>query len=276
MDFLKALLKILDTKMEIPTSYGWFHLTFFFLSVASGVLLCFIPKMREGKTVRNFVLLTSVICILLEVYKQVNFCTSYSGETVTFALLYYSLPFQFCSIPMYAGLLSGIFRKGRVNESLLAFLATYSVFGGLCVMFYPTQVFIDTVGINIQTMFCHGAMITMGIYLFGTGTVKAEHKTVLKAIPVFVSAIVIAMALNEIVYYAGVPEGDSFNMFYISRHYDSTLPVYSLVHAALPYPLALIVYILVFTLAAYVILLVAMGISRLIRATVKRKIKNTI
>jgi hypothetical protein len=161
---------------------------------------------------------------------------------------------------MYMGLLAGITRKGKVHESLCAYLATYSIFAGICVMLYPVTVFVDTVGINIQTMFCHGSMIVIGVYLLATGYVKLEHKTILRAIPVFAICVTIASVMNEAAYYTGLLENHDFNMFFISRHAAPSLPVYSLVQEVVPFPFCLIIYVGAFTLASYLILLVAMGL----------------
>ena len=278
MEFIKDILRIIDTDMEIPEMYGWFHLLFFALSITGGVLLCAFHKKIGENRVPGIILAFSIATIILEIYKIINFCTDYSSETLAFNMQWYIFPFQFCSMPMYVGLLAGITRRGKVYESLCAFLATYAVFGGLCVMFYPDQVFIDTIGINIQTMFCHGAMITMGIYLYGSGHVKLKHKTILKALPVFATAIFVAMVMNEIAFYIGVPENDTFNMFFISRHFNSTLPLYSLIHNSLPFPIAVTIYFTGFSLAAYIMLLLAMGINKLakfIQTQIKGKIKTT-
>jgi hypothetical protein len=131
-------------------------------------------------------------------------------------------------------------------------------------MFYPNDVFIGEIGINVQTMICHGSMLTIGIYLYGSGYVKTEHKTILRAIPVFAVAVSIAALLNEVVYKSGILAGETFNMFFISPHFEGTLPVYSLVQKVVPFPWCLFIYIAVFTLAAYVMLLCAMGIRKLL------------
>ena len=131
-------------------------------------------------------------------------------------------------------------------------------------MIYPNDVFISTIGINIQTMICHGSMITIGIYLFATGHVKLEHKTILKAVPVFSVTVALAAVMNEISYQVGLLETETFNMFYISPYCDPHLLIYKDVQAVVPFPFCLIIYILGFTAAAYVILLLAMGIGKLV------------
>ncbi len=261
MEFFGQTIDALDASMETPTPYGWFHLLWFAISITVAVVLCIThPKVGGERRVRRVVAGVAILVTLLEIYKQFNFTFSYADGAVTADYQWYAFPWQFCSMPMYVGLLTMVFRRGRIHRSLCAFLATYAMFAGLCVMFYPNAVFIDTIGINIQTMVCHGSMITVGIYLWYSGYVKAEHKTILHALPVFASAIGVAMILNEIAYGTGLLNSEDFNMFYISPHQEPHLPVYSWVQEVVPFPFCLLIYLIGFTLASYCILLAVMGI----------------
>lgn len=261
MDFFQNFLRILDTAMTRPDSYGWFHLLSIALTAALTVFLCMRYQNRHEK-IRSMVLTVAVIVTLLEVYKQINYTFGYQ-DGITVDYQWYAFPFQFCSTPMYIGLLAGLTRKGKVHEAACAYLATYAVFAGLCVMVYPNDVFVETMGINIQTMVCHGTMICVGICLLATGYVKLEHKTILKAIPVFAVCVALAAVMNEIAYMTGLLETETFNMFFISPHCDPSLPVYSLVQQVVPFPWCLAIYILAFSLASYLVLLGAMGIQKL-------------
>lgn len=256
MDFLGKLLQALDARMETPGLYGWFHLLFFALSIVIAVLLCKYKKPTDS-FVRKLVLFTAILSILFEVYKQINYTFSYDGQTITGDFQWYAFPFQFCSTPMYVGLLAGIIKKGKVQDALYTYLATYALFGGLVVMVYPAQVFISTIGINIQTMVCHGAMLTVGSYLLYSRYIPLEHKTITKAIPVFLCLVAMAVVMNEIAYATGLLERETFNMFFISPHCEPSLPVYSIVQGIVPYPWCMIIYVLIFTLAAYLMLLSA-------------------
>lgn len=260
MEFLGELLEFLDAQMERPTMYGWFHLLFFAASVALGILLCIRYKQAEDGFLRKLLLIVSLLSIVLEGYKQINYTFSYDGQSIIADYQWYAFPFQFCSTPMYVGLLAGVLGRGKVRDALCAYLATYGLFGGLVVMLYPAQVFIGTIGINIQTMVCHGAMLTLGIYLLYTQQVKLEHKTILRAIPVFACLVAMAMVMNEIAYVTGLLQRETFNMFFISPHCEPSLPVYSLVQTLVPYPWCTIIYIAIFSLAAYVMLLIAMAV----------------
>ena len=76
--------------------------------------------------------------------------------------------------------------------------------------------------------------------------------------------------MNEIAYYTGLLETDEFNMFFISPHCTPSLPVYSIVQEIVPYPWCLIIYIAAFTLAAYFVLLVSMGVRKMIKTICRR------
>ncbi len=263
MDFLAKILEILDYQIETPTVFGWFHFLWIGLTVAVAAALCLWHKHSGTEDrVRRVVMGNAIFVIILEIYKMINYSFSYENG-ITFDFQWYAFPWQFCSTPMYVGLLAGIIRKGKVHESLMAYLATFSVFAGLCVTVYPGDVFTGTLGINIQSMICHASMVSVGIYLYFSGYVKAEHKTILKAIPVFAVCLGIAVILNEVMVLSGAVGDETFNMFYVSRHFDCTLPVYSLVHNAVPFPVNLIIYITGFSLAAYIMLLIATGIQKL-------------
>lgn len=261
MDFFRPILQIFNTKMTTPTAYGWFHILWLVIVGTLMVLAAVYGKNAGEKTVRRIVLITALVVIALEIYKQINYTFGDGSEVPSYQ--WYAFPFQFCSTPMYVGLLAGLTKKGKFHSSLCAYLATYAFFAGTCVMFYPGDVFISTVGINIQTMICHGSMPVVAVLLFSSGHVKAEIKTVVKALPVFLSCVGIAMVLNEVAYFSGILEEHTFNMFFISPHCEPSLAVYSLVQQVLPFPLCLIVYILGFTAAASIMLLLAMGIRSL-------------
>ena len=271
MHFIGKLLEILDADMKVPEMYGLFHLTFFILSITVGIWLCRYKKDGDERFVRKLLLVSAIIVIILEIYKQINYTFLYDGTKISSDYQWYSFPFQFCSTPMYVSLIASLIKSKRIHNALCAYLATFSVFAGLCVMLYPPQVFIDTIGINVQSMICHGSMISVGIYLLGTQYVKLTHRTILKAIPVFAVCVSIAFIMNEIAHLSGLLERETFNMFFISPYCEPSLPVYSIVQAHVPYPWCLIIYISVFSLAAYVILLIAMLINYTLQRTHEKK-----
>lgn len=257
MQAVGAILELLNAKMDTPQMYGCFHLFFFAVSVIAGIMLCRRRPKPDEAFIRKLLLLVSVVVIVLEVYKQINFSFHYDGKTITFDYQWYAFPFQFCSTPMYVGLLAAVVRNKKLHEYLCAYPATYGFFAGLCVMFYPSTVFIETIGINIQTMICHGSMVTIGIYLLFSGYVHPSVHTIRKALPVFAALVSMAMAMNELAFRAGLLETETFNMFFISPYCAPELPIYSLVQGLIPFPWCLILYVAGFTAAGAFLLVLA-------------------
>lgn len=273
MNFFEKILVGLDAKMEEPQAFGWFHLMCWGLVIIITTLLClYAVKHRndQEKLVRftRIVVLTySILGIILEIYKQLNF--SFNSTSGEWSYQWYAFPFQFCSTPMYVGLIAGCCKEGGFQKFLYSYLATFALFAGLSVMFYPGDVFTRTIGINIQTMVCHGGMVVMGIYLWFSKQVKFEFKTILKALSVFCVLVTVALIMNVIFNSTG--NTATFNMFFISPYLPCTLPILNMVYKAVPYPIFLIIYIIGFTLAAFIMLLVAIGINRLVKLKIRDK-----
>ena len=266
MDVLAWIFDFISLQMPDPHTFGFYHILWLVLTVELSVLLCVLYKRGKIKSVSRTVLAVSLFVVALEIFKQFYYNFSYDGE-IHFEYQWFIFPWQFCSMPMYVGVLAGLTR-GKLQKALYNFLATFAMFAGLCVMIYPEQVFTMSVWINIQTMLCHASMIVIGVFLFYTGAVKAEHKTVLGGVAVFSVAVAIAVGLNELACLVGIVPDHTFNMFFVSRHCEPSLPVYSTVQGLVPYPWCLLIYILGFGIAAYLVLLTVMLIKKI--ATAKK------
>ena len=277
METTRSFLQILDAQMTTPKPYGWFHLLTLGLTVLFTILLCVRGQHHSPQRIRSIVFGVAATVAVLEIYKQINYTFTLQGDTIVADYQWYAFPWQFCSTPMYIGLLAGRTRQGRFHEALCAYLATYAVFAGLCVMLYPVTIFTSTAAINIQTTFCHGSMIAIGAYLLATGYVKIERRTLYKAIPVFLTCVSLAVLMNEAAYFSGLLTREEFNMFFISRHCAPSLPVYSVVQQILPYPWCLLVYVAAFTAAGGLILAAAAGTRQCIflRSSARRQVPAT-
>lgn len=209
--------------------------------------------------------------ICLELYKQFIFSYSIVDGVITWEYQWYAFPFQFCSTPMYVALIGSLVKKGKFQECLYSFLATFGLFGGLIVMLVPSTVFMEYIGINIQTMVHHGLMIVIGVVLLSSKAVKLEHKTILKAGYVFLCLTALALLMNCLyVWYGGTHD---FNMFYISPYKESELLVFKDIQKVVPYAIFLLSYIVGFSLAGYIVLLIAMLINYIILS--RKKVGNS-
>ena len=254
--------------METPESYGAFH----FLSLAAviglTVLLCIRFRDAEEKTVRRILLAAWIIMVVLELYKQLvyTYDVTDAGKIVG-DFQWYAFPFQFCSTPLYVLPFAIFLREGTARDGTIAFLCTFSLFGGLAVMVYPNDVFISTIGINIQTMVHHGAQVALGIFLAVHNRKRLSPSHFLSALPIFTVLVTTAMLLNIGVHHALLANGqtDTFNMFFVSPYHPCTLPVLSSVYELVPYPIFLFIYLFGFSLVAALVYFVIYAITAPIR-----------
>jgi hypothetical protein len=252
----EQILAMLDGKMQEPNSFGWYHLLCLAIVVALCALIICKRKSFTPQRIRLNIGIAALLLILFEVYKQLNF--SYNAENDRWGYQWYAFPFQFCSTPMYVMLAATFLKNGKVQRSLYSFLATYGFFAGLAVMCYPNDVFIETIGINVQTMVHHGFMVVVGVFMYATGAVKISHKTILHALPTFAALVAIALTANILYWHVG-DRNQTFNMFFISPYYACTLPVLSAISETVPYFVFLACYILGFSIAGYVVSLLPMA-----------------
>ncbi len=271
MEFLNPLMEFLNGQMTRPSyftslSESWFHYLSLVLMVIGFVLIITRLKGASDAKVRKTVLGFAIVLILFEIYKQLNY--SYSND---WNYRWYAFPFQFCSTPMYVALLAGIIKKGKLQDALFAFLATFGFFAGFAVMLYPATVFVGTIGINIQTMVHHGGMAVLGIGLLAN-RVKLQSKTILAAMAVFTVLVVIAMGLN--LWHNAYIQDGTFNMFFINPIYDNDLPILSMVQPLVPYPVFLMTYVLGFTFVSYLMLVFAIGIKKVFKGRTQEALQT--
>ena len=272
MNWFEKLTHQFDYEIQTPKIFGVFHIVCIALVIALTVFLCKKYKDCPDKTFRVVLFVSWSAMVLLEMYKQINFSFSLSGEDAVWDYSWYAFPFQFCSTPIYV-LPFAIFGKdGKVRDAVLAFMATFSLFAGLTVYVYPEQVFISTLGIDIQTMVHHGLQVVLGIYITVRNKHRLNREFFLGGIYVLGVLILSAIILNESVHYLFVQLGidETFNMFFISRHYECTLPLLSLFASKIPNILVILIYSFGMTLAGFVVMQIQKGIIYLVENKINK------
>lgn len=264
MNAFEKILKILDARMTTPVPYGIFHLVSVVLIIGLTIFMCKKFHNPSDYTLRKILLIFSLIMIVLEIYKQLNFSYNHSNDVWDYE--WYAFPFQFCSTPMYITFLASIIKNEKIHDSLICFLATFSLFAGTAVMILPTTIYISTIGINIQTTVHHGFQIVLGVYLLSSGRIKLNFKdapkTMIKSAIVFSCLIVVAMIMN--IAYVNLGGTETFNMFFISPYFECSLPLLSIIYPLVPYIVFLLIYILGFTICGFIMLSIAIGIKNLV------------
>ena len=260
MLFLEKIHNFFDYQIACPVSYGGFHIVSLILIASITVAICKLSKDKDEKTERKIAFWFWIVILSLEIYKQLNYSISFEDGNFVWDYRWYIFPFQFCSSPLYVLPLVAFLPSGKVREALVAFLATFSLFAGLAVCIYPNDVYVETLGIDIQTTIHHGSQVILGIFFalkrLPLVTLNRKKNYLLGAVSVFSAFAGVAMLLNIAGYHLlnafGIDE--TFNMFFISPYFDCTLPILSLIDDLIPYPVFLILYLLGFALVAFIMM----------------------
>ena len=258
MNLFERIIHSLQKTMECPTNFGWFHIMFIIITLVGTILICKFYKNCSEKTTNKIVFIFWAVVILLEIYKQVEFSFVYEDGKGIWDYPVYIFPFQLCSSQFYILPFIFLLKDGKIRNAMIAYTITFSFFGGLAVFFYPNDVFIETIGINIQTMIHHGTQILLGVFLFTRYRKVFDFKFYVKSIFVFFVMLLIATVLDIAVYKHLVSMGntETFNMFFISPYFDCTLPILSIIYDKVPYFVFYLIYMLGFVLISYIIFIV--------------------
>jgi len=255
----KEILSFLETEMVRPEPYGGFHIIWVGLAIFTIIFLFFRRKRNTEKQLKYVLGIYGITAFILEALKQIIWSVDYNNITNTFIWDYqwYAAPFQLCTMPIYVCLICLFLKKGRLRDSLLSFMAYVTILGSVATAIIPNDVFVRDVLINIHTMWLHLGSLVVSVYLLMSKEVTVSRKDFIRAIITFVIFILIANTLNIIVYNSGVLNGETFNMFYISPYFESTLPVFDKIYTMVPYPVFLLIYFVALTLGAYIIYIIA-------------------
>ena len=266
MNFFERLLLFLQGTMNTPKAFGYFHIICIILTIVS---IIFLYQKRSEKNLKIVLLVYGIIAILLETIKQLIWSFNYDNITglVTWDYQWYAFPFQLCTTPIYVSLLCAFMKDNKVRKSLLSYMAYFTILGSIATIIMPDSCFTSDILVNIHTMWLHCGSLVVSVYLLLTNKVEINITNLKRSINVFLIFIGLALCLNIIIYNTGILNGETFNMFYISPYFESTLPVFNTIYIYVPYLVFLITYIVALTLGAFIIY----GISKLINYIIKRK-----
>jgi len=274
-------LEILKTGFnEAPQAFGWFHLMMDAIIVAAAVLFCIFFKDASDKKIRKVFLICWLILISLELYKELTYRHDWifdeNGKLLRVEYVWYLFPYQFCSTPFYI-LPFIIFSKNeKVRKACMSYVSTFVCFAGLMILILPGDVFVQQIGICIQTMVQRGLQLILGILttLYNRKTITKSFKNALNyywpSVVVFAIMASIAIVLNEVVVATNLANGQTFNMFFISRHFDCTLVLLRTIYKAVPYPVFLVGYLIGFALVGAIIYSLQVGIYLLVKFITSR------
>jgi hypothetical protein len=254
--FIEFLSPLFAWSMTNPVSYGgwatsWFHYVTFALIIVLAILLARFYQNKPVQQVYRFVFVVGVFMVLFEGGRQLFFVWQSGG-----VYPWYVFPFQFCATPIYISFLIR-FVPTKLKEAFMLYLGSFSLLGGILVMVLPNDIYLYSVYINFQTTYQHGSMIILGLIAL----MRVKHVTIkqfLSPVIIFATFLILAVGLNTL--HNEVINEPTFNMFFINPRYGTSLPILRDIYPLVPYFVFLMIYVLGFSLGAY--LLIAINNSK--------------
>ena len=258
MNAFERFVLAISATMDTPPMYGWLHLLFLGLTVLLTVLLLVLFQNADRRTERRILLAVWLTMLLAELYKQLVVSMTVEDGVAVWEYVWFYFPFQLCSTPLFVLPLAFLLPEGRVHRAAVSFLASFALFGGLVVMLYPASVLYHVIGVNFQTLIHHGLQVVSGIYLAARYRRASFSRFFSSATLTFLCLFSIALLSNVVFRSKGL------NMFYIGPYAPPPLEFLEELFRAIPYPLFLASYILLFTLVAALVLLLGRALGSLL------------
>lgn len=251
----ERFLLALQAEMTCPKPWGLFHLVSLLLTAGILAILYSRRHKHSEEQLKLILGLYSVIALALEVGKQLIWSFNYdiATQVVTWDYEWYAAPFQLCTTPMYVCLVCMLMRKCALRDTLLSYVAYITILGSIAMMLLPDSCFVSDILVNVHTTYLHFGSFIVSVYLLMSGEVQINRQALQRAILTFVGFVAVATLLNELVYQSGVLEGETFNMFYISKYFLSSLPVFSAIQPVVSHPVFLTLYVVALSVGGFLI-----------------------
>ena len=262
MNFFEKIFYALQFEISRPKSYGVFHIGCLLISF---LILFYLIKRKEKdheKSLKRILLIYGFGVLLTEVLKQITWSLNYDKvlNIVTWDYQWYAFPFQLCTTPIFISIICVFLKKSKLRDSLLSYMAFFTILGSIATAVYPETCFVQTLLVDIHTMLLHLGSLVVSIYLLKK-EININFKSLLSGYKVFIVFVLLAQILNITIYKSGIIMDETFNMFYISPYFESSLPLYNTIQSNAPY----LVFLLFYLVTIFIGGLIVFGITKLIK-----------
>lgn len=265
MNLFEKILLFLQGKMTTPTRFGWFHLMWITLSLLT-IFFLYKRKDKHNEKQLKIVLGTyGIVAFILELLKQLIWTFNFDAtlNLVTWDYNWYAFPFQLCTTPIFVTLICLFLKPSKFRKSLLSYIAYITILGSITTILMPDSCFVEDILINIHTMWLHIGSFVVSIYLLISKEVEVNYKNLIYAIVVFILFAFLANYLNIVIYHSGILNGETFNMFYISPYFISSLPVFDIIQQNVPYLIYLLIYIIGLSIGGTIVHFIALLLQKI-------------
>lgn len=186
------------------------HIILFSITIISIVVALKYTKNIKPDKVKEIIKKSTIILWILEIIKIIFNVKNYGFKEVN-----KYVPLYFCSLILYAGILSG-FCKGTLKKTGDIFLSTGGIIAGMVFLISPLTSLTTYPAIHfisLHSFLLHGTMVYIGLLMLTTKYVKIEKNDIKYYFTLIVIISAIAYIVNKIC---------GSNLMFISQNYPGT------------------------------------------------------
>lgn len=271
LTLFEQFILLMQKEMIEPVPFDWFHILCIVVMIA-GVCVCWLIRKHHSEFQLKCILATYAIpTLVLEILKQISWSATVTMDGIVWDYQWYAFPFQLCTTPLIVCLVCLFLKNNIVRKALLSYVAFITVLGSLAVVIYPTDCFTEDILVNIHTTYLHFGSFVVSMYLLFSKEIEIKLMSFVRAIYVFIMFVMTANTMNILIYRSGILHGETFNMFYISPYFISSLPVFNQIQQEVPYIAFLLIYIFALSCGGLAIYGLSYGIKCLMELPTKHK-----
>ncbi|MBE6125968.1 MAG: hypothetical protein E7186_06510 [Erysipelotrichaceae bacterium] len=230
-----------------PEIFGFIHLAILAGIIVLSFLFYALMQNRKQQTLIRILGILGLIMVIGEAWKQ-WFVPRYvytDGPSAWF------FPWQLCSMAMYCSIVIP-FLKGKLQDTVLTFLATYSLLAAIIALVLPYDMMRPQIWLFVHGFFYHGIMI---IECIAAILILRQRQKVsfTPAIVLFAIMAVIAEVINIISHHIINDTHVEANMFYITPYYPTTQPVFHEISVSLGILPGILIYLGAITAGSYLL-----------------------
>lgn len=264
LTIFEQFILLMQKEMIEPLPFGWFHILCIILMCAACGVCWLIHNRHSERQLKCVLAVYAIPTMILEILKQISWSATVTTNGIVWDYQWYAFPFQLCTTPLIVCLICLFLKKNIVRDALLSFVAFITILGSIAVIVYPTDCFTTDIMVNIHTTYLHFGSFVVSCYLLFSREIDMKLKYFIKAIYVFIIFVMTANSMNVLIYQSGILSGETFNMFYISPYFISSLPVFNQIQQEVPYLVFFVIYIFVLSCGGLLIYGLSYGIKCLL------------
>jgi len=234
---------------KTPGLFGPFHIVMLVVTIVAVVLFVILVKKKSEDSHIKLIKWLGIGMIIAEVWKQWFSLTYVYPDAYNM----WFFPWQLCSMAMYCSVLIP-FVKEKAQDTLLTFLATFSIFAAIMALLFPQDMLRPQIIFTMHGFIYHIVMLFESV--LAIMILKERKKTAFKPVLIlYIIMSVIAELLNTFGHFVLSDRKPEPNMFQITPYYPSTQVVFSSIAKALGILPEIIIYSVLIMIVSFLIYL---------------------